>query len=894
MRKTFLESALVLGLGGGVMAGGAVASAASSSLPPPVTISDSWQLQDAAKVPGTGAVVAVASYKPRSWYTATVPGTVLTSLVNNRVYAEPLYGENNRPDKIPDSLSRTPYWYRTVFEIPKAYAGQHVWLNFDGINFSAQVWVNGRQVGAMKGAFSRGVFDISADVKAGEKAVIAVLVSPQPHPGDPHEHTIRDGVGKNGGITAIDGPTFLSTIGWDWIPAIRDRDTGIWQQVFLSASGPVVIKDPLVTTDLPLPKTDSADVSVQARVENVSDVPQKGMLKGSFGDVSFQQSVEVPAHGSQTVSFDPRTTPSLHVSNPRLWWPNGYGPQNLYLLHLSFEVDGKASDEKDVSFGVRKFSYSVPDSENLTISVNGVRVFIRGGNWGLDEAMKRNPRERLEAQIRMHQVANLNMIRNWVGQSTSEDFYQLCDKYGLLVWDEFFQPNPSDGPDPDDFDTYMANVREKILRFRNHPSIVLWCARNEGYPPKKIDDALRTLMAELEPTRLYQANSADGRGVNSHGPYHWRTPREFYVFDEAFKTEIGSVSVPTIESIHGMMPEKDWETINDDWAEHDFAKGASGGDSYPGMIAARYGKVANLADFVRKSQLANYEAFRAMYEGRNAKLFAPTTGILTWMSNPAQPSFVWQLYHHDLEPNSALFAVKKAAEPVHIQLNESSGDVEVINNLNTRLEKARAHLSIYNLDGTVAYQHDFDVSARASVATSLGVVAWPADLSPVHFVKLELRDADGKLISDNFYWRAQPDHQDDLTALNELTNVTLDTKVVRRDVGGRSFIDVTLHNPGTQIALMAHVQLRRKHDGERVLPVYYTDNYVSLVPNESRTITIEAANLDLKGEAALVLVDGWNVEVAASSSAGVDLELNAGAQVAHWPVTGLPMISAVK
>jgi hypothetical protein len=879
---------------GGVMMAGPVALAASSSVPLPLTIDAGWQLQDAAKVPETGAAIALASYKPQSWYAATVPGTVLTSFVNDGVYPEPLYGENNRPDKIPDSLSRAPYWYRAVFKVPKAYAGRRVWLNFDGINFSAQVWVNGRQVGAMKGAFRRGIFDISTDVKAGKKAVLAVLVSPQPHPGDPHEHTIRDGVGKNGGITAIDGPTFLSTIGWDWIPAIRDRDTGIWQKVFLSATGPVVIKDPLVTTDLPLPRTDAADVAVQARVENVTDQPQKGVLRGSFGDATFERSVEIAPHSSQMVSFDPKSAAALHVANPKLWWPNGYGPQNLYSLHLSYEVDGKSSDNKDVSFGIRKFSYSVADSENLTISVNGVRVFIRGGNWGLDEAMKRNPRERLEAQIRMHQIANLNMIRNWVGQSTSEDFYELCDKYGLLVWDEFFQPNPADGPDPDDFDTYMANVREKILRFRNHASIVLWCARNEGYPPKSIDDALRVLMAELEPTRLYQANSADGRGVNSHGPYHWRTPREFYVFDEAFKTEIGSVSVPTIESIRGMMPENDWETINDDWAEHDFAKGASGGDSYPGMIAERYGKVVNLADFVRKSQLANYEAFRAMYEGRNAKLFHPTTGIITWMSNPAQPSFVWQLYHHDLEPNSALFAVKKAAEPVHIQLNESNGEVEVINNLDTELEKAHAHLSIYKLDGSAAYSRDFDVSAAASVATSLGVVDWPAGLSAVHFVKLELRDADGKLVSENFYWRALPEHQDDLKALGELPTVMLEAKAARRDVAGKSFLDVTLHNPGGQVALMAHLQLRRKGDEGRVLPVYYSDNYVSLVPNESRTITIEAATADLKGEAALVLVDGWNVGVAGSSSAGVDVGVNVGAQVDHWPVTGLPMISAVK
>src|SRR5271168_5647179 len=554
MRMRVWGSALVLLFVAGSIGLGSVALAADSSFAGPVTLAAGWQLQDASKVTEAGDEIASAKYKPQGWYSATVPGTVLTSLVNAGVYSEPLYGENNRPDKIPDSLARTPYWYRTVFEVPKAYAGKHVWLNLEGINFSAQVWVNGRHVGAMRGAFRRGIFDISPDVKAGKEAVLAVLVSPQPHPGDPHEHTIRDGVGRNGGITAIDGPTFLSTIGWDWIPAIRDRDTGIWQKVFISASGPVVIKDPLVTTDLPLPKVDTADITVQAKVENVTDQPQTGVLKGSLGDVSFQQNVEVAPHSSQIVSLDPRTTPALHVDNPKLWWPNGYGPQNLYQLHLGFEVDGKASDSKNVSFGVRKFSYSVPDSENLTISVNGVRVFIRGGNWGLDEAMKRNPRERLEAQIRMHQLANLNMIRNWVGQSTSEDFYELCDKYGMLLWDEFFQPNPSDGPNPDDLDTYIANVRDKILRFRNHPSIAVWCARNEGYPPKEIDDALRTLMAELEPTRLYQPSSTDGRGVHSGGPYYWRTPREFYVFDqaEAFKTEIGSVSIPTLESIHGM------------------------------------------------------------------------------------------------------------------------------------------------------------------------------------------------------------------------------------------------------------------------------------------------------------------------------------------------------
>ena len=882
-------------VGFGLMMAGVGGRAESVAVPGHVMIGDGWELQDVGKVTDGGAAVSVEKYRAAGWHGAVVPGTVLTSLVKDGVYPEPLYGENNRPDKIPDSLSRTAFWYRTVVKVPVSYRGRRVWLNFEGINFAAQVWVNGKQVGEMKGAFRRGVFDVTEVVRPGKKMTLAVLVSPQPHAGTPHEHTIRDGVGKNGGITAMDGPTFLATIGWDWLPGIRDRDTGIWQKVFLSASGPVVIKDPLVTTDLPLPKTDSADVAVEARVENVTDAPQKGVLKGSFGDVSFEQSVELAAHGSAEVKFDPKTTAALHVMNAKLWWPNGYGPQNLYRLKLSFMVDGTESDAREVGFGIRKITYSVPDSENLTLSVNGVRVFVRGGNWGLDEAMKRNPRARLEAQIRLHKLANMNMIRNWVGQSTSEDFYELCDRYGILVWDEFFQPNPNDGPDPDDFDIYMANVRDKILRFRNHPSIVLWCARNEGYPPKEIDDALRKLMAELEPTRLYQANSADGRGVASHGPYHWRTPQEFYVFDEAFKTEIGSISVPTIESIQGMMPEKDWETINDDWAEHDFAKGAQAGDVYPAMIAARYGKVKNLADFVRKSQLANYEAFRAMYEGRNSELFLRSTGIMTWMSNPAQPSFVWQIYHHDLEPNSALFAVQKAAEMIHVQMNEKDFGVEVINNLPAPVDGAKVRVDVFRMDGTVAWQKQFDVTAAASSVTRVGAVDASTVLadanSAVHFVRLQLVDASEKVVSENFYWKAMPEHEDDLTALEGMPVVKLEATVARRDVGEKSFFDLTLRNPEQAIALMTHVQLRRKKSGERVLPVYASENYFSLVGGSTKTLTLEAATADLMGEDGLVVVDGWNVGVGEALAKGAGVAINTNAQVDHWPVTGLPLES---
>lgn len=840
-------------------------------------------------MPEAGTMVATDGFVTRGWYAATVPGTVLTSFVNDHIYADPIYGENNRPESIPESLNQASYWYRTVMTVPAAYAGRHVWINFNGINFRSEVWVNSKQVGTTEGAFIRGRFDITDQVKPGQKAVIAVHVWPQPHPGISHEHTLLNGLGKNGGETAIDGPTFLCTIGWDWIPAIRDRDTGIWQKVYLTASGPVLIKEPLVTTDLPLPRTDSSDVAVQATIENVTDQPQKGILKGRIENIAFQKAVDIPAHGSTVVNFDKSTTPALHIEHPRLWWPNGYGPQNLYKLHLSFVQAARPSDEKDVTFGVRKITYSVPDSENLTISVNGVRVFIRGGDWGLDEALKRIPRERLDAEIHLHQLANLNLIRNWVGQSTSEDFYDLCDKYGIMVWDEFFQPNPSDGPNPDDLDVYMANVRDKILRYRNHPSIMLWCARNEGFPPKEIDDRLRVLLARLEPTRRYQPSSTSGAGVRSGGPYFWREPRKFYkVYDDYFKTETGSVSIPTIESIHGMMPQKDWELIGDDWAEHDLAKGAQQGDKYPGELEARYGKVANLADFVRKAQLMNYEAFRAMYEGRDAQLFHPTTAVITWMSHPAQPSFVWQLYHYDMEPNASLFAVRSAGEMQHIQFNQADGDLQVINNLPQPLEHASAHVAVYNLDGTLASEKTLPVTAQPDVATNLGTVDFSAAKSDVRFLKLDLKNAAGKLLSANFYWVGPTLDSDDFTDLNKLSQVALKAKLTRRDVAGKTLITVTLTNPTKDVALMTHVQLHRAKSGERVLPVFYDDNYISLVPGETRTITLEADTKELHGQPAQIQVDGWNVTVEPAAAAGVSIAPNVDADPSHWPVTGLP------
>jgi beta-mannosidase len=848
-----------------------------------------WYLQDSAKVSATPAAVSSGEFRPERWFAATVPGTVLTTLVNDGVYPEPLYGENMRA--IPESLNKTSYWYRTTFTVPKEYKGRHIRLHFGGINYSAQIWVNGHQAGTMLGAFVRGDFDISEFVKPGRSAVLAVLVSPQPHPGVPHEHTVAEGVGKNGGETALDGPTFLSTIGWDWLPAVRDRDSGIWLPVTMDATGPVIVRDPFITADL-ADSHQTADLHVWTMLQNKSPKAVVGTLKGTIQladsqdhPITFAKAVTIAANGTLAIPLDGQSTPELHVTNPKLWWPNGYGPQNLYTLTLRFDVGTKTSSSETRQFGIRKIEYQVPDSENLTLSVNGVRIMARGGNWGLDEAMKRVTRERLDAQFHMHALANLNIIRNWVGQSTNPDFYDMADKYGMLLWDEFFQPNPNDGPDVADIPTYIANVTDKVVRYRNHPSIAVWCARNEGYPPKELDDQLKTLMSRLDPTRLYQSNSADGRGVSSHGPYYWRSPRFFYALNESFKTETGSVSIPTIESIQGMMPQKDWESINDDWAQHDMAAGAQRGDEFPTTLAERYGHIRNLADFVQKGQLANYEAFRAMYEGRNAQMFKATTGVITWMSHPAQPSFVWQLYHYDLEPNAALYAVKKASETVHVQFNEANRGIEIVNNRPNTLKGLNVKVRIYRFDGTLDSHTDYPVAqVPASTTVKTAQIEVSARITPLYFIKLDLIDQSGNLISTNFYW--QHVAQDQFDGLMELPKVTLDADASARTEGDKTLLTVTLRNDTDHVALLSHLQLHQKTSGRRVLPVFYSDNYISLVPGESSTVTIEAATKDLQGDKPLVEIDGFNIDVKPTDGP-ISIALNVNAQPSHWPASNI-------
>lgn len=846
---------------------------------------EDWFEQNQTKLPAEGKKLSTLSYKPENWYKATVPGTVLTTLVNNKVYEEPLYDENNRPEKIPESLCRKDWWYRTVVDIPEDFKDRRIWLKFTGVNYNSEVWLNGRKLGNINGAFIRENFDITKDfgVNVGKQSVIAVRVSPPPNPGIPSEHTMGTTSGPCGGESCMDAASFSSSQGWDWQSGIRDRNSGIWNRVYLASSGDVILDDPYVKTDLPnLPKLDLATVSIDVPVRNVCEYPKKASVKIEFGDVKLQKEVELKGWESAVVKFEPKEFENLNIKNPRLWWCNGLGKPEMYKLTLSVDVDGRESDERSLNFGIRKFEYFEEGNKNFALSINGVRVFMKGGNWGMDEALKRLDRDRLETQVKMHRDANLNMIRNWGGQSRTDELAEFCDKYGIMLWEEFWQ-----FAEPQNNLVYLANMRDKILNYRNHPSIVLWCGRNEATPPKYLNDRMRALVMELDPLRHYQANSGDKLGFNSGGPYDWM-PTVFYQRyleapnfnkNETFKTEIGALSVPTIESIQGMFPESEWYGITDSWAEHNFCSG--GGRKQIRFMTNRFGAPQNLPDFVRKSQIMNYESHKAMYEGRFTRMFNPAQGVLLWMTIPSQPSFVWQMIQYDLEPNATFFAVKKACEPVHIQYSETDGGiVQIVNHTQRALDNLKARVLIYNLDGTLAFRKNFNgIKVGKTSVEKLCDIDFPENLSKVHFIKLELSNSKG-LVSDNFYWHncaANPEDPkrlsddnglsmaDDMKDLNSMPEVVLDTKANVRMMGNRVLVELLLKNSTPNIAFMTHFQLQGKKSEKRILPVFYSDNYISLVPNETKKILIECRKDDLNGDSPVVKVDGWNVKVRESS-----------------------------
>ena len=802
-----------------------------------------WRLQRASLVQAGGEQISATGFADKDWMVATVPGTVLTSYLNDEAIANPDFGDNQYA--ISDSFFCADFWYRDEFTVPAlVHPQQHIWLKFDGINWKAVVYLNGQKVGRIDGGFMRGRFDVTALVHPGTVNALAVRIIRNANPGGTKD---KAGDTVNGGALGRDNPTYHASAGWDWMSTIRGRNTGIWSNVSLKTSGAVTVEDPLVTTTLPLPDTSHADVSIQAAIRNLEAHSVTGILRAQFGNVTVQTPVTVEAASTSMVQLTPRTQPALHIDDPKLWWPVGYGEPNLYPVAISFVIDGKVSDSTSFQTGIRQFTYS-EDGGALKIWINGRRFIARGGNWGFPESMLRYRAREYETALRYHRDEHFNMIRNWVGQTGDEAFYEAADRNGVVVWQDFWLANPWDGPDPDDNDLFLANAKDYLLRIRNHASLGLFCGRNEGLPPKPIDDGLRSLVDSLEPGSHYISSSADGP-VSGHGPYRVE-PLKYY-FEHApvkFHSEMGAPNVVEMDSLRRTMPESAMWPQGSQWPLHDFYPK----NPFKDAIDRDYGGAANIAEWDSLAQFVNYNAYRGMYEGQSKNRL----GLLIWMSHPAWPSLLWQTYDYFFNTDAGYYGAKKGAEPLHIQWNAATDAVEVVNYSAVEQTSLTAHAQVLDIDGSVKWERTVTVDSHEDSTVAPIQMEFPGGLSRTHFIRLTL-SREGKELSSNFYLHGTA--EEDYQGIRSLPRVKVEAKTHLQRHGSEWQLSTELRNVSTAPALMVRVKAVREKSGDPIEPALYDDNYIALMPGERKTIHIQLENADTRGEHPKVRLEGYNL-----------------------------------
>ena len=847
--RYILNELEVMGRGGLLPRAAAMPEAAGERL----TLSGGgWQLQRASEVQAGGVEIASPAYKAEGWVTATVPGTVLTSYKNVGALADPNYADNQL--MISESFFNSNFWYRNEFQVPQSFKRDRVFLNFDGINWKANVYLNGKQVGRLEGAFIRGKFDVTDCVKEGTN-VLAVEIIKNAHIGAIKEKN-KQSTDFNGGILGADNPTFHATIGWDWIPTMRGRNIGIWNDVFLTTTGKVTVQDPYVQTQFALPDTTQARLTAEVVVKNHDGKDVSGVLQGRVGDVTFEQPVELRAGEERTVVFDADRFPQLQVKNPRLWWPNGYGTPYLYDANFTFKVGEEVSDARDFKVGIRQMTFN-EDGGVLNLYVNGRRFIGRGGNWGFSESNLNYRGREYETAVAYHADMNFTMLRNWVGMIGDEELYDACDKYGIMIWQDFWLANPADGPDPYYPDMFIANAEDYVKRIRSHASIGLYCGRNEGFPPETIDKALRRIVKEEHPGMHYISSSADDV-VSGHGPYRMLPAKTYFTLEtgnDKFHSERGMPNVLTYESfLRTYSPEGIWPQ-SDQWGMHDYTlEGAQGATSFNEIIATGYGQPENAKEFADLAQWVNYDGHRSLFESRSKNRM----GLLMWMSHSCWPSMVWQTYDYYFEPTAAYFAIKKASEPLHIQWNPATDEVEVVNYHAGLRPGLKARVQVLNMDATVAWEKEVTVDSREDTTEKCIKLEFPDGLSQVHFIKLTLEE-NGKAVSENFYHRSKVENN--YQALKQLPKVSLRAQT-QYDKGddGEWKAEVTVENRSDAPALMVRLNIVGDKDGKQFLPIFYSDNYFALLPGETKVVRVHWKDVDTRGNAPLLKVSGYNVE----------------------------------
>lgn len=885
-----------------------------------------FNLQSSSVVTQTGKELSTSDYNSNVyWFPVKVPSTVLTGLVANKVYPDPYIGMNNM--LIPDASDsfnhqynleqysylpnepnpwKKPYWYRTTFKVPAGDKGKHFQLIFKGINYRAAVWVNGKEIAdssEMAGMFAQYSLDVSNAIQPGETNVLAVKIYPLDYPGLPATPQLK-ALGDffaNGGPTGDIGKnvTMLCSVGWDWMPAVRDRNMGIWQPVYLRTSGAVVIQNPQIKTDLSnLSDTNLANLSLDLSLKNYSDNVENGNLKVTISPenftgkaFSFDKKITINPNGSADVNFTSQNIKQFAIQNPHLWWPNGYGQPNLYRIRLQYQKGDQISDDTSFVFGIRTVSSKVEMVNGWArrdFYVNGERVHLDGGAWVPDMMLNRDS-TRYDYELHLCRNANINLVRIWGGGIAPPDiFFDMADKYGLLVWQDFWVTGDTQGefkgsPDwPLEGNVFIRNMESTIYRIRNHPSLLVWTGGNEGHARKELYDAMRNAITTIDGTRPFIPSSSgfaklptgwkgswpddQPSGVYSGGPYSWQDAAQYYKLADAgkdwvFKDETGIPSQPPYETlpdiINNLVPDSTLPfPLNNTWGYHDACVGNGHYDTYYNAMAERYGTPKSMKEFSDKMQLVNANGYRGIFEAAGHKL-NETGGVMLWKLNAALPSVIWQVYDWYLNPNAGYYFMKRACEPVHIQLNLDDSAVAVINRSYQSQLNLTANIKVYDLSSKLLFTQNQKVSLTATdVKKTISLQNILAKEQGISFVVLHLKNAAGKTISQNVYWFA-PGHN--LKELNEMPGAKLQAKIIKTErMKTETRWTLQVSNITNKLAFFINPQVIE--NGKEILPSFWSDNYFSLSPNESTTISVSVPNAKIKGGEPKLAVSAWNVD----------------------------------
>jgi exo-1,4-beta-D-glucosaminidase len=884
-----------------------------------------FELQSSVLINSTGAEISSPEYKPGVyWFPVNVPCTVLTGLVANKIYPDPYSGLNNMliPDAsdefnkkynleqfsfLPDNPNpwKKPYWYRTTFNIPADDRGRCFQLIFKGINYRAEVWLNGNQIAdstRLAGMFAEYSLDVSKQIRAGSANALAVKIFPLDYPGLPATEQLK-ALGdffENGGPTGDIGKnvTMLCSVGWDWIPPVRDRNMGIWLPVYLRTSGGITIADPKLVTSLPLlPDSSVAKLSLSLNLQNHNLIEGSGKLSvtitpENFIGKSVQFSKNVPAvkNGTSLLDLNAENTKELNISNPVLWWPNGYGKPNLYRIRLQFSDRSGLSDDTSFVFGIRTVGSKATDvngSYRRDFFVNEKRIHLTGGAWVPDMMLNRDS-IRYDWEMHLCRNSNINLVRIWGGGVTPcDEFFEAADRYGLLVWSDFWITGDTQGefkgsPDwPVEGNIFNSNVKSTILRIRNHPSLLVWTGGNEGHARKELYDAMRESIISLDGTRPFIPSSSGfaklpagwsgawpdnlPSGVYSGGPYTWQDPLVYYKKaiagrDWVFKDETGLPSQPPYNIMSKIIPDLVWDKklpfpLNNTWGYHDAATGNGRYDLYYKEMVRRYGEPVSMENFCNKMQLMNAIGYQGIFEAAGHRL-NDIGGVMLWKINSAFPSVVWQIYDWFLMPNAGYYFMQNACEPLHIQLNPGDLKVLALNRTFKNAGNFKARIELYGLDSKLLFREEKTISLSASdvkEVTSLSAIL--SEAKGVNFVVLNLYDNKGRTNSHNVYWLSEAG---DFKSMNLMEKTSVEAKVISSEKSkSEKKWTIQLTNSSGKIAFFIRPQLLL--DGEEVLPTFWSASYFTLAPSETASVSVSCPVIKLNGKNPEIRISGWNV-----------------------------------